>query len=92
MKYYLVREEEGGADWDDIVQFQAMDHQRAAETYARKQCHDDSDCIKAYESGVRLQVRESSETGYKLVSVRVSMEPHFSSVILGHDPTKILRG
>lgn len=90
MKYYQVREEEGGADWDDIVSFQATDPHGAAEAYARKRCAGDPDWLPAYEKGVRLQVREDSSTAFFAVSVRVSMEPRFSSIIIDHDPTKEL--
>jgi len=96
MKYWLVRDYDPDpkkcTPWDDIVQIQAGDEHEAAEQHARRECASDAECYVGYESGRFLEVKEASRTPYgtrldvreetsTLVSVTVSLEPHFSSRI-----------
>lgn len=77
MDKYRVRRPEHGEEWEDARVVSATDTLSVAEEYAERQCSEDPECYRSYESGVFLEVQHVESGEVVDVSVTVSFDPSF---------------
>lgn len=81
MNRYLVRNPEGGIQWEGAEDVIAADPHEAAEKFARRQCASDPEYYRRYEDGRRLETKEWNSGRVTVVKVDVTFDPVFHSRI-----------
>lgn len=75
-EHWLCYEELNG-DPDDPQSIYAFDPTEAAERFAERDCHRDSDAYGLYEQGTTVHVRQASGGPWHAIQIYCSFDPNF---------------